>query len=311
MVGIFLSSLGLAAFAPAQPQPAPKQPAATPLEFEVASVRPSGPHVQGRIETVFLGGPGTPDPGRITASRITLLYVLQVAYGVEADRISGPGWLAEESYDIAATVPPGATKEQMNLMLQNLLADRFKLMLHREKKEFPAWDLVIAKDGPKLKETTYPDAKQLGPGEGVPAMMLPVDQDGFPKLPPGQRGGAGRNVNGVTHATYQSFSISDLIVPLGYQLAPAGANFSPARIVDRTGLTGRYDFHLEFSGDGSGRPGSAAQLPPASTDDLTVGGGGPTIFTALEKQLGLKLEKTRTLLDVLVIDHAEKVPAEN
>jgi uncharacterized protein (TIGR03435 family) len=304
--GVVLSSLAFSIPIPAQPQAAP-----APLEFEVASVRPSGPHVPGRIETVFLGGPGTPDPERITATRITLLSILQVAYDVKADQISGPGWLAQECFDIVAKAPPGATREQTNAMLRSLLADRFKLMLHREKRDFPAWDLVVAKGGSKLKETAYPDAKQPGPGEGVPAMALPLDQDGFPKFPPGQRGGAGRNVNGVTHAAYQSLPISDLIAALSISLATRDGSFSTARIVDKTGLTGKYDFHLEYSVDNSGHPAGALDALPTNADALSVGGGGPTIFTALEKQLGLKLERTKTLLDVLVIDHAEKAPTEN
>jgi uncharacterized protein (TIGR03435 family) len=276
------------------------QPASPPLAFEAASVRPSGPHVAGRIEGAFQWGPGTADPGRITASRVTLLNVLERAYGVQADQISGPGWLAEEYYDIAAKLAPGATEEQLRLMLQNLLTERFKLALHREKKEFPAWNLVVAKDGSKLKTTGYPDAK-LGPGEGVPLIAVPVDQDGFPKIPPAQHGGAARNINGVTHGTYQAFSVSDLVVMLGFTLATRDGNFSPARIMDKTGLTGKYDFHLEYSVDTTGRP---------ADDDLTVG-GGPSIFTALEKQLGLKLEKTKESLDVLLIEHVEKVPTQN
>ena len=96
----------------------------------------------------------------------------------------------------------------------------------------------------------------------------------------------------------QSFAISDLMILLGNQLA--------ARIVDKTGLMGRYDFHLEYSVDNSGRP--VAALGP---DDLSVGGGGPDIFTAFERQLGLKLEKAKESLDVLVIDHLEKTPSEN
>src|SRR5580698_74107 len=77
------------------------------LEFEVASVRPFGPPVPGKAEGIFIGGPGTPDPSRITASRITLVLALRSAYGVEVDQIFGPAWLDEERYDIAATLPPG------------------------------------------------------------------------------------------------------------------------------------------------------------------------------------------------------------
>jgi len=82
------------------------------------------------------GGPGTADPERITWTGATLNGILIAAYGVKADQIAGPGWLGSQRYDIEAKVPPGATKAQLNMMLQNLLADRFRLALHRETKEF-------------------------------------------------------------------------------------------------------------------------------------------------------------------------------
>src|ERR1700676_5202112 len=106
------------------------QPAPRPA-FEVASVKPSGLPPQGpRIEGRLQGGPGTADPGRITDSRATLQFLIREAYGVAFDQIQGPGWIAEEKYDIEAKVPPGATKDDLKLMLQNLVEERFKLAFH-------------------------------------------------------------------------------------------------------------------------------------------------------------------------------------
>src|SRR5262249_3697028 len=121
--------------------------------FEVASIKPaappSDPH---RIMVGMRGGPGTPDPGQISYFNVTLRNVLMTAYDVKDYQISGPGWLGSERYDIIAKVPPGTTKEQLRLMLQNLLAERFQVSLHHESKELPMFALVVAKGGPKMKE---------------------------------------------------------------------------------------------------------------------------------------------------------------
>jgi len=140
---------------------APEQ-SASQIAFEVASVKPfdrsaprSGPVVVGAIS----GGPGTADPNRIQAGAVTVQILLRTAYGVQTDQISGPSWLPDNLYQIVATVPTGATREQVNVMLQNLLADRFKMVIHREKRSFQTWDLVIAKNGPKLKEAADSSAQ--------------------------------------------------------------------------------------------------------------------------------------------------------
>ena len=98
------------------------------------------------------GGPGTADAELITASGITLQGLVAAAYGVLSEQVSGPSWIAEARYVLVAKVLPGTTKEQANLMLQKALAERFKLALHRGEKEFQIWELVIAKEAPKLTE---------------------------------------------------------------------------------------------------------------------------------------------------------------
>ena len=274
--------------------------------FEVASVKPSGPPPQGpRIEGRLLGGPGTSDPVRITDSRVTLQRLIREAYGVAFDQIQGPGWIAEEKYDIIAKVPPGATKDDLKVMLQNLLKERFKLAFHRITKDFPVYELTIAKGGAKLKENTDPNLQPSRPGDP----MMPLDRDGFPLPPPGKSASAGRMVNGVNHTTTRGMPLSVLISQLGTQLGTiTGPNtYAPGRIVDKTGLTGKYDFHLEYTG-GGGRIGEA--LSPTSSD-ASDPSGGPSFIEAIEKQLGLKLTKSTATFDVLVIDHAEKMPTEN
>jgi uncharacterized protein (TIGR03435 family) len=269
--------------------------------FEVASVKPSDPASPGRGGRQ--GGPGTADPGRIIASSITLQALIREAYGVNFDQIQGPAWISEERYEVRATVPPGATKDDVKVMYQHLLEDRFKLAAHHITKDFPVYELTIAKGGTKLKENTE-NLEPSRPGDP----RLPPDRDGFPQFPPGKSGMASAPVNGLSRMTARGMPLSSLLFQVGAQLGTiTGQNtYAPGRIVDKTGLTGNYDFHLEYAG-GSGI-GALLSLP-TSADASTP--SGPSLIEAMEKQLGLKLTKTTGHLDVLVIDHAEKTPTEN
>ena len=104
------------------------------------------------------GGPGTDDPERITFISVTMKRLLMVAYRVDENQISGPGWLDSQRYAIAAKVPAGLTREQVLMMLQDLLAERFHLTIHHERKDFQAYELVVAKGGPKLKPAVEADS---------------------------------------------------------------------------------------------------------------------------------------------------------
>ena len=112
------------------------------------------------------GGPGSPDPGQITYSNVSLKQVLTNAYGIKSYQISGPKWLDSERFDIVAKIAMGSTKEQFQMMLQNLLAERFKLAVHHETKELPIYALVVGKGGPKLKETVDDSAATQGGAAG-------------------------------------------------------------------------------------------------------------------------------------------------
>src|ERR1700733_8096956 len=107
-------------------------------EFEVASIRPA-PNLGYPGPGISRGGPGTPDPGQLTFEHATLALLIRLAYGVEDFQVTGPSWIESERYDIAAKVPEGTTKAQSNVMLQNLLKERFKLGFHHETKEFQAY----------------------------------------------------------------------------------------------------------------------------------------------------------------------------
>ncbi len=290
--------------APAQPQ--------QPLSFEVASVRPAGsrpPQSPFPSAGKITGGPGTGDPTRITYTWVLVRSLLMNAFGVPIDQISGSDWVMgqEGRFDISANVPAGTTKSQANEMLLNLLKERFHLAYHREKKDFDMYALVIAKGGPKLKDAAPADGPpQAAPQPGTIARPSARDRDGFPQLAAGIGGFEGVTVNGITRQTFRKATMQVLLN--SFKVSMGGSRF-----VDKTGLTGKYDFTLAFSRAGLPQPtglfyGRGAPPPPEEIDNPS---GGPTLFSALEKQLGLKLEKSRTQLDVIVVDHMDKQPTAN
>jgi uncharacterized protein (TIGR03435 family) len=223
---------------------------------------------------VQMGG----DAGRVNYSNVTLMNVMTRAYSVKEHQITGPDWLRTERYDIVATVPPGSPKDQIPLMLQTLLADRFKLTLHRESKVLPVYALVVGKSGPKLKEA-----------EAVGGMRMSM-------------GPKGLQLSGKVSLT---------------MLVDALSRFTDRPVIDMTELKGTYDIDLSFKPEGGpggpgffgpGGPGPGGdgerKSPPDSMDT-------PSIFTAVQETLGLKLEGRKSPVDILIIDHAEKVPTEN
>jgi uncharacterized protein (TIGR03435 family) len=265
---------------------------ATAQEFEVASVKTAGPERDG--PTAYRLGPGTDDPERITFERQSMLRLLNVAYGLDFDQISGPAWLATEYYSVDAKVPPGTTKEQVKLMWQNLLEERFHLKAHFTSKEFPAWELTVAKSGPKLRKS----------GEGAPKL-----EPGFPVLAAGSRHGVAMAPPRNVRQTFHGYTMAEFCQQLAWTVSPEGQSgwlgyASVARVVDKTGLDGTYDFTLEFAG----RLQSGAYPPPLPDGESDT---APYLFDALRQQLGLQLEERKSKLDVLVVDHVDRVPTEN
>jgi uncharacterized protein (TIGR03435 family) len=296
------------------------QSAANLPSFVAASVKPAAPPFVYRC----WGGPGTPDPGQFTCTNAPLIVLLTTAYGLKSYQIDGPNWLNSDRFDIIAKIPAEATKEQYKLMLQNLLAERFKLTLHHQTKELPMYALVVGKGGPKMKPSEEepaaaskdeaPSAPPPPPPPPPPAPGLPerprMDADGFPVLPPGMRKvtvnmmntKTGRNRMMASHE-----SMPHLAEMLGNQLGRP--------VMDETGLKGLYDFILEYAPGESNGPMAGMPPPPpggengaastASTPDA------PDLFSAIQAQIGLKLQQKKGPVDLLVIDHVEKVPTEN
>ncbi len=236
-----LLTLRWIAFAQSTPRPT----------IEVASVKPSG--LDDRL--MYRLQPG----GRYLATGLTLKMLIANAYSVPDFLISGgPSWRDSDKYNIEAKVgsplPPWPdSNKQLGLMLQSLLEDRFKLAEHREIREEPVYELVLAKGGAKLK---------LAGADESPGFEMAIGR------------------------------IHSMAVPLEYLATNLGYLLG-RQVIDKTGLAGKYSYNVTYTPD------------DAPLDDAK----GPSIFTAVQEQLGLKLESTKGRVEVLVIDHVEKPSA--
>jgi uncharacterized protein (TIGR03435 family) len=216
--------------------------------FEVASIKPHPGIVN------FSADP-QPRGNRVTATASTLLDMVTTAYNVRYDQISrAPGWANSDHFDLEAKANSAITLAQMRPMLQTLLAERFELQIHRELKEVPIYALVVAKGGPKLRESIPQDA---------PKGQITGDRSGM-------------------HMEVSEGTMEQLALRLS-------GNGAGRPVMDKTGLTGKYTYKLNWV---NGTPARDSEWP--------------SLFVALQEQLGLKLESTRGPSEFIVIDHAEK-----
>jgi uncharacterized protein (TIGR03435 family) len=225
-------------------------------EFEVAAVKQSPPP-EGDTININLG---TVRNGRLTFANASLSDCLKFAYNIASDaQLAGPDWIKDARFDIVAQAPAATPREQLALMLQTLLAERLKVVLHHEQKTLPFLALVVGKNGPKFHE----------------AKADPAPDTGF-------------NVAGRIVRNQLSMRMLALLL----------SRFERQTVLDMTGLKGLFEVRLEWTPD-DGRA-------PAAADSV-----GPSLYTAVQGQLGLKLEARKGPVDVLVVDSAEKVPADN
>jgi uncharacterized protein (TIGR03435 family) len=203
------------------------------------------------------------DPGRLTCSNVSLHKLMVESYDVKDYQVSGPDWLNTEIYDITATLPPGTTGDDVRVMIQSLLADRFKLSFHRESKELPVYALVVGKGGSKLQEVEF---------------------------------GRGSTSGSPGHLEATRIAIRNLTEFLSRQTGRP--------VLDMTGLKGFYNFTLNFTPE-------ASPSAPSPETPIVESAVGPSLFTAVQEQLGLKLEPRKAPVEILVVDHAEKIPTEN
>jgi uncharacterized protein (TIGR03435 family) len=250
--------------------------------FDVVSVK-QDKSVSGMIRVMT-------KPDGYSATNISLKMLLQAAYGIREDLISGaPSWADSARYDIDAKVAgpdvdtlKKLSPEQRRSMLQPMLAERFKLVVHTETKQLPVYELVVAKGGSKLKEATPGDtyANGIKGPDGV-------GRGGMMRVGPGQ-------------LTAQGVPMSSMVNMLSQQLHHT--------VIDKTGLTGKYDLELNWTPDQGSDP--MFKGADSSQHDSAPDSSGPSIFTALQEQLGLKLQSTKGPVETLVIDHVE-MPSEN
>jgi uncharacterized protein (TIGR03435 family) len=232
--------------------------AAQPV-FDVASIRSS---------QIGKGGEGSrreniqASPGSLNMRNVSLKSSIRWAYHVMEYQVTGPDWLGFERYDIVAKANGPASEDQLRLMLQALLAERFKLTLHRETKDLQAYVMVVAKSGIKFHESQ---------DSGEPA----IERD--------------KSMTAVHFKRVPASQVVDML-----------SNILHAPVINNTGFTGYYDATIDVA--------KYMQDHPASDSPADI---MPILINGLQEELGLKLESKKMPLDLLIIDHAEKVPVEN
>lgn len=275
-----------------------------PPQFDAALIKldQRGPGAFG-----LRGGPGTSDPGRVTWEKVWLQTMLAAAFEVDADKISGPSWMyrnGAQMYSFTATMPPDTTKHDFHLMLQNFLVEQFGIQLRHEAKLFPAFELVIAPGGEKLKTSAF--ANDPEPADHRLFAQEDLGADGFLVFPPGHFS-AQAFKDGQTRYKCQKCTVAEIANYLAGVLS-AGADRTN-HVLDKTGLTGLYDITLAFHADSQ-----AIKFGPnvqAARGGQVEGepDGAPDIIKAVEKQLGLRMVKTQDiLLDTIIVNKAQRVP---
>ncbi len=264
---------------------------AAALVYDVASIKPNK-SADDRTKLMY-------SPDGLTGTNVTVQMLVRLAYGIQDNQISGaPTWFNSESYNIEAKMDSSVADEMRKMsedrlkverqqMLQALLADRFRLTVHRESKDLPVYALVIAKNGPKLQKAKHGDTY----ADGLKGI------DGLPAGPHNMV------LRGRGEFKAQAQPISALARALSHALGRP--------VLDKTGLTGEYDIALQWTPESQTPMFKGTEDSQQSTGSRpSADSSGPSIFTAIQEQLGLKLESQKGSAEILVIDHAEK-PSEN
>jgi bla regulator protein blaR1 len=231
-------------------------------QFETASVKPSNSEDRRPLFNI--------KPELFRASNVTVNRLIQVAYGIESFQVAGgPAWVGSDLFDITAKPEAPAKPDQLNLMLQSLLAERFQLAIRRETREAPGYALVLSKSGPKFRDAKEPD--------GRPVIRI-------------RRGSVEAQATGMV------------------ALAGLLSSLVSRPVVDKTGLSGKYDLKLEWTPDENQTAMLQAMRVPEGTapapDQV-----GASLFTALQEQLGLRLESQKAPVEILAIERIAKPSA--
>jgi len=254
-----------------------------PLAFETASVKPNKSGDEERFTRVDPGG-------GLTVVNMQLRELITWAYQIQSFQLEGgPGWIASDRFDILAKpereVPSTGEQDPRRMMLRTLLADRFKLVMHKETKELPIFELVLARQGGKLGPQLRPAAVDCAARAAAARAGTPPPSSG----PPGP---------GFCGTTMNPVSVRGGGATMA-MLASLLERAAKRLVIDRTGLKGNWDLEVNYTPDRS-------QLPPGVELPSSIDPNGPSLFTALEEQLGLKLRPARGPVEVLVIDSVQQ-----
>jgi uncharacterized protein (TIGR03435 family) len=327
-----LTSLLFSAGIAIQPGSLAAQAAPVKRAFEVATIRPSPPPDPAKIRAEIQAGRMPRVGPHVTSSRaeyinMNLKDLIALAWKLRGYQVSGPDWLGSERFDIEATMPEGAARDDAPAMLRALLKDRFKLTAHEGDEEHRVLALVVGKSGPKLKKSTTvaqpvdPDAP-LKPNEMTMdgpdgTVRIARNPDGSMNFDLGTRGTVAVKLDAINQAMRIESSMvtmSGFTDTLSVMLGQMGGQ----QVVDQTGLKGNYELAVEISlADlmAMAQSGGFGPPPPPDTKNSNVPvasdpGGGASIFQSV-KQLGLELDDRKATVKRLVIDHVEKMPTEN
>ena len=223
-----------------------------------------------------------------------LAFLISRAYGFQPFEFSLRATCCQARFDFTAKVPAGSTKEQFELMLQDLLVERFQLDLHREQKEMAVYALTVGGKGPKMKQSA-PGTAATSKDPWIDSPPYTMGKDGYPVFRAGQFGLAGGN--GYYRWTDVNVSMKEIVKTLSYYLN--------GPVVDDTGLGGKYDIDMTWAFDLAGLTDSGHQLPEAPE------AYGPTLIKAVRDQLGLQVISRKGHGDIVIVDRVAKVPISN
>jgi len=247
---------------------------ADPTRFEIASVK--------RVDRCKMEN--SMDPGRVSLEGDPLKLVISEAFNVKMDQIVGPAWLDTDCFEIIAKIPQGVGRDQLPAMFQALLTERFKFAAHKESRLRSGYELVVDKNGPKLNVSS----PNMGPNAGQ------------------VRFGAAPGLSSIKG----SMTIASLAHHLSTRLN--------GPVHDLTGLTGKYDINLSWVPDRTLEPmGRFAENSLTQAGSVDAGGAGqstvagPSIFTSIRDSLGLQLNPHKEPVEIVVVDHVERIPTQN
>jgi uncharacterized protein (TIGR03435 family) len=286
-----------------------------PLAFEVASIKPSSPPDQAKVMSGQFRVGMSVDGARVDLRFMSLADLVRTAYKIKPHQLVMPDWMKgvamDGRWDIQATLPQGTNKDQVPEMLQALLAERFKLKVHKDNKEQPVYGLVVAKGGPKMKPAPAEEAPKEDEPK-TPSNAVSVRQEAGGMVVKTGEGGAMKMTMGpnmTMHMESEKVTME--------KFADMVSGFVDKPVVDMTELKGNWQIALDLTMEdmraAAAKAGMAIPaMPPAGggAPGAASDPAGPGIFSSIQ-QLGLKLEQKKAPVDTIIVDSAEKKPTEN